>query len=144
VKKPLTALALAAATTVATLAIPAGAAVPRRSPTSTAPCDVEGDPGHVSVWTGHGQLAVENTCKKTWLEIWDNGASNAPESQISYWNVAPGAHFNWKWSYPANYTPSSPSFLRWGVETVGPKTCGVKSSLIFYKGSHGKAVRPHC
>src|SRR5581483_6924072 len=66
VKKPLAALALAAAS-VAALAVPAGAAVPKRPASQTVPCN-DGSGKAAQIWQRPGELAAKNPCS-TWLVL---------------------------------------------------------------------------
>ena len=109
-KKPLAALALAAAT-VATLAVPAGAAVPKTPANQTVPCH-DGSRKSAGVWwtsqdpqdpseSGVTQLAAKNPCKQ-WLTLrWGVPSESAPGEQTFF--VAPGVHFNWTFSSVSRY-----------------------------------------
>ncbi|MEA2685286.1 MAG: hypothetical protein QOE93_481, partial [Actinomycetota bacterium] len=89
VKKPLAALLLAAAS-VAAMAVPAGAAVPKGLADLTFPCN-DGSGKSAQVWTSI--LAAKNPCRSAYLTFW---FGHAPEGESSGQavNVAPGAHFN--------------------------------------------------
>jgi hypothetical protein len=101
-KKPLTAVLLIAGA-LATMAVPAGAAVPNRTPKFTVTC--RDKPGKAArVWwrwkkpptpyaSGITEYAADNPCGE-WLVIPYGGfyASSAAENVL---DVAPGVHFNW-------------------------------------------------
>ncbi len=92
-KKPLVSLVLTAAT-VAVLAVPAGAAVPKKPATQTIPCN-DGSGRSAEAWsTGPVTFAAKNPCRTQWLDIavGPEYGSGAPDSVLE---VAPGAHFNW-------------------------------------------------
>ena len=90
-KKPLAALALAAAS-VAALAVPAGAAVPKRPASQTVPCN-DGSGKAAQIWQRPGELAAKNPCS-TWLVL-GYGTRYASGAPANAYALAAGAHFNW-------------------------------------------------
>jgi hypothetical protein len=130
VKKPLAALLLSAAT-VAALAVPAGAAVPKQ------PADLALQCGNQTARAWHTKklLAGENPCQSQWLRVawtaWSPRSGKLASNVIV--NVAPGAHFNWAGRYvaPRGYSQHLYAFL-----DTAPM-CGV---LTVLPGSHGKPV----
>ena len=90
--RPLTALALIVSATVVTLAVPAGAAVPKAPASMTVPCN-DGSAKSAQLWSAGHKLAATNPCIG-WLAIPWGGfyGSSAPENAF---DLAPGAHFNW-------------------------------------------------
>ena len=86
-RRAIAALLVVPASLVA-LAVPAGAAVPKRAPEYTIACN-DGSGKHASVWQrwpgSPYRLAAENPCRD-WLVFGDCCGNYA---------LAPGAHFNW-------------------------------------------------
>jgi hypothetical protein len=89
-RRPLIALVMSAATVV-TLAVPAGAAVPKTAPDATVPCPAPAQ-GVARVWYSHGHLAAKNPCSQ-WFVFWGE-VVGPPPIHPTHYNVAPGAHFN--------------------------------------------------
>jgi hypothetical protein len=95
VKKPVAA-ALVIAASIPTLALPAGAAVPKKKAQLTISC-ADGTGHSARVWyvkrrSMLTRLAAYNPCARTLVLIWNrNGGS---ETSGSILGVAPGAHFN--------------------------------------------------
>lgn len=91
-RKPLASLLIASAT-VAALAVPAGAAVPKTAADQTIPCN-DGSGKSAQVWMGRGQFAEKNPCRTQWLFVLYGGQyySGAYGDAAG---LAPGAHFNW-------------------------------------------------
>jgi hypothetical protein len=95
VKKPLAALLVSAAT-VAALAVPAGAAVPKTAATDLVPCGKK----VARIWNTGSQVAAKNPCSK-WLVLQHTDSSQSDPS-TGYISVAPGAQFstNLAWNDP--------------------------------------------
>lgn len=123
--------AIAAASLSTLLAAPAGAAVPRRPPTVTEPCDTGAK--SASLWWDAKHLAAKNRCAR-WLiidleyETPDRGSENITVS------VAPGAHFNVRL---AKLDPVPESGIR-GVRFSDGAECGA----VFARNSKGKPAYP--
>jgi hypothetical protein len=134
VKKPLAALLLAAAT-VAALAVPAGAAVPKTATDLTFPCN-DGSGKSAQVWSTR-YFAAKNPCRSSYLVI---GYGGSPDSQSSgsMVDVAPGAHFS----------QGRRSVLTWQVHLGQPDWCsGYDGNYVVTPHSHGKFVpsnSPEC
>ena len=121
-KKPLTALTLAAAA-VATLAVPAGAAVPKTPPTATLKCGSR----TARVWNTGTFVAVDNRCTKQWLILSYVVASQSSPATFDR-SFAPGVHFRHDgW----NMTDEGRGSLFWRL-AVRPQ-CGGE---VFHR--HGK------
>ena len=133
-KKPLTATLLAAAA-VATLAVPAGAAVPKRPASQTVPCN-DGSGKSAQVWQRPGQLAAKNPCHQ-WLLLAaaGNDASGAFGSEQV---LAPGAHFNW--GKKQAWAPTTVGLWDGGLDSNG-LPCGDGESVVYLIYSY-KDVRP--
>jgi hypothetical protein len=119
-KKPLAA-ALITAAAVATMAVPAGAAVPHETPTTTLSCG----PEVARVWDTSKHLAADNPCQSLWLRVAISTQNGYGKPIIV--DVASGAHFNWAGKYAKKgklYT-----FLEQDAQ------CGTP---VVLRGSHGK------
>jgi hypothetical protein len=168
VKKPLAALALAAAT-IATLAVPAGAAVPKTKPTWTVPCTTRSqnpttgaetthyEKGHASVWvlvgtggpmtavgsapTGDG-LAATNPCSH-WLSIYGgNGAGHDDNWSLL---LHPGAHFNWpkKVAVPTDDGWNGAGMSQWTAHDTPCNDGSYVNVTLVYSYKHD-AYLPNC
>lgn len=99
-KKPVVAALLTAAA-LATLAVPAGAAVPNRPASVTIACN-DGSGKSAEVWRRAGQLAAKNPCLTQWL-VMPYGQGYANGAFDNALELAPGAHFNWNKKQTATY-----------------------------------------
>jgi len=121
--------AVIAAATIATLAVPAGAAVPKKKATTTLACP--GESGKVArIWTSHhrGNLtkfAVDNPCSQ--YLVFHGAQTYASGDSRSAMAVVPGAHFNWGKKRIAMYStaivtiqPAFKDMSDW--ECMGPTT----------------------
>jgi len=123
VNKSLAVLALAAAT-VATLAVPAGAAVPNRPAQGGLRCD-----GVVTrLWFDAKHLAADNAGCSSWYVIQHDGATI---------DVAPGAHFNVQLA-TLGLTAGDGLYYQHLSDTWG---CG---DFVFGRNSHGRPTTKAC
>jgi hypothetical protein len=132
VKKPLAALLLTAAT-VATLAVPAGAAVPKHdAPNATLTCGTRS----ARVWVSFTRMAADNQCKSQWLVISVGNGSQSDPMGYSV-SVAPGAHFNWA----GDHTLSGDIEQDVGWNLAARPWCS-DGGRVINKHSHGKPGGP--
>jgi hypothetical protein len=125
-RRPLAALLLSAAT-VAALAVPAGADVPKTAPELTVPCN-DGTGHSAALWMGR-HFAAKNPCHAGYLVI-EYTYSQGSQSKGEALNVAPGAHFN-------KGTPFSPVWYHVdGV--VSDIVCQNWGTYVVAKNGHGK------
>lgn len=118
---------------VLTQALPAQAAVPKRTPDRTMTCS--SSKHQVKIWDSRGRSAVNNGCKAEWVVIASNGWESG-ESSIGVLNVAPGAHFNWSQKELVLHDTE----VRWTKVRLAPEpACNEdEGSSVILRGSHGR------
>ena len=114
--RPVAAVLLSAASLVA-LAVPAGAAVPKRPADQTFPCN-DGSGKAAQVWQWSGHLAAKNPCSTEWLFV-TYGSQFYNSAFDSAMGLAPGAHFNWDRKQLVKYLGGEPN----GYWRMGANEC---------------------